>query len=84
MNKYNHYISIIFEKAKADLIAEVRRGYLGILWWFIEPLLYLSVFYVVFVFVFDRGGEDGVAFLLTGLVVWKWFSSGVMHCVLGA
>ena len=62
---------LIIQKAIADLISEARRGYIGILWWIIEPIIYMLVFYIIFVVVFDRGGEDRVAFLLTGLVIWK-------------
>lgn len=79
MNKFKHYFSLVIQKTKADLIAETRRGYLGILWWVIEPVIYMSVFYLIFVIVFNRGGENKVYFLLTGLVVWKWFSAAMMQ-----
>lgn len=80
MRSTRHYLSLIIQKSAADLISEARRGYLGILWWIIEPVLYMSVFYLIFVVVFDRGGEGRVAFLLTGLVVWKWFASSIPQC----
>jgi len=75
-----HYISLIAYKARADLLAEARRGYMGVFWWVIEPVLFMAVFYVVFVVVFRRGGDDAVAFLLIGLVVWKWFASTIPMC----
>jgi lipopolysaccharide transport system permease protein len=80
MKSTRHYFSLIVQKSAADLISEARRGYLGILWWIIEPVIYMSVFYLIFVMVFDRGGEDRVAFLLTGLVVWKWFATSIPQC----
>jgi len=80
MKSTKHYFSLIAQKSAADLISEARRGYLGILWWIIEPVIYMSVFYLIFVVVLDRGGEDRVAFLLTGLVVWKWFVSSIPQC----
>jgi len=75
-----HYISLIVYKAQADLLAEARRGYLGMLWWIVEPVLYMAAFYVVFVVVFKRGGDHAIAFLLIGLIVWKWFGSAVPMC----
>ena len=75
-----HYLSLILQKSASDLISEARRGYLGILWWIIEPVVYMLVFYLIFVIVFNRGGEDRVAFLLTGLVVWKWFGNSIPQC----
>jgi lipopolysaccharide transport system permease protein len=68
---------IIKYRALAELRAEVRRGYLGMLWWILEPLLYMSVFYVLFAVGLRRGGPDFVPFLLTGLVAWKWFATSV-------
>jgi len=72
-----HFFELVMTKAKADLMAEARRGYMGMLWWVLEPVLYMSVFYVVFGLLFKRGGEGFVPFLLCGLVLWKWFDACV-------
>jgi len=77
MSSFNHYITLIYQKSLSDLKAEARRGSLGILWWIVEPLLYVSVFYVIFSLIFDRGGDNAIQNLLTGLIVWKWFDSCV-------
>jgi lipopolysaccharide transport system permease protein len=37
----------------------------------------MVVFYIVFGIIFQRGGEGYVAFLLVGLVVWRWFDNTV-------
>ncbi len=50
---------------------------MGVLWWIIEPLMYMSVFYVVFVHLFHRGDENFILFLLTGLIAWKWFHATI-------
>jgi len=70
-------LDLIWYRAVCSLEAEAARSYLGFLWWFIDPLLYLTVFYVVFAVVLNRGGDDFVAFLLAGLVIWKWFEASV-------
>jgi lipopolysaccharide transport system permease protein len=80
MISINQYLLLILQKSTSDLVAEARQGYLGMLWWVIEPVLYLSVFYFIFVAVFDRGGKDSVVFLLIGLVIWKWFGSSIPKC----
>lgn len=74
------YLLLVMQKSVSDLLAEARQGYIGILWWIVEPVLYLSVFYFIFVVVFDRGGKESVAFLLIGLVIWKWFGSSIPKC----
>lgn len=72
-----HFIDLVVQKAKAGLRAEASRGYLGVLWWILEPVMYMTIFYFVFLHLFQRGDENFVIFLLTGLIVWKWFISTV-------
>ncbi len=71
------YLELIRHSGSAELKQEASRAYLGILWWILDPIFYLSVFYVVFVLVFKRGGEGFVPFLLCGLVFWRWFDSSI-------
>lgn len=66
-------MDLVIQKAKAGLRAEASRGYLGVLWWVIEPVMYMTVFYIAFTHLLNRGDENFVTFLLTGLIVWKWF-----------
>lgn len=70
---WQYLIDLVFQKAKAGLRAEASRGYLGVLWWVIEPVMYMCVFYIAFAHLLNRGNEKFVIFLLTGLIVWKWF-----------
>ncbi len=74
---YRHFIDLVLQKARAGLRAEASRGYLGVLWWVIEPVIYMGVFYTVFAHLRGKGDESFVMFLLTGLIVWKWFHSSV-------
>lgn len=74
-----HYLDLILYKTVADLRAEANRGYLGMLWWVIEPIMYMFVFYVVFTTIELTSGSNFVTFLLCGLVFWKWFASTVTH-----
>lgn len=61
----------------ADLRTEVARRLLGFLWWIIEPLMYVAVFYLVFGLGMRQGGADYAPFLLCGMVPWKWFDGSV-------
>lgn len=71
------YIELIIYRALADFRSEVSRMYLGIIWWVLEPLLYVLVFYVVFGIGFRQASHTYVPWLLSGLIVWKWFDSSV-------
>jgi len=70
-------IDVIRYQVHAELRAEMDRAYFGLIWWIVEPVLYMLVFYVVFSMLFNRGGPDFVPFLLCGLVAWRWFDASV-------
>jgi len=71
------YLDIVLFKTWADLRVEASRAYIGFFWWFIEPILYMAAFYLIFGLGLRMGGEDFVYFLLCGLIPWKWFSSTI-------
>lgn len=71
------YLELVFYRAWAELRSEVARVYLGVVWWVLEPILYISVFYLVFGLGFRQGDEGFVEFLLCGLVPWKWLDGTV-------
>jgi lipopolysaccharide transport system permease protein len=73
------YLHILRYQSVSELKQEISKKYLGFLWWLLDPILYMSVFYLIFATGL-RGaarGPDFVWFLLCGLVPWKWFSSSM-------
>lgn len=68
---------LIWTKAIFNLRSETQRNYLSYLWWIIEPLSHMVVYFMVFGFLLQRGGEGFTTFLLTGLIPWMWFSKAV-------
>jgi lipopolysaccharide transport system permease protein len=71
----HRYIELITYRALADFRSEVSRMYLGIVWWVLEPLLYVAVFYVVFGIGMRQASATYVPWLICGLMVWKWLDS---------
>lgn len=72
-----HYLDVVFYRAFTEIKTEIYSQWLGLLWWILEPLLYMGVFYIIFAILGLRGGGDIVPFLLVGLVPWKWFAASV-------
>lgn len=81
MRPVRNYWDVIWLRAAAELHKDVTRTYLGILWWVIEPVMYMTAFYLIFALGVRRGegGEGFVGFLLAALVFWKWFSTTVIQ-----
>jgi lipopolysaccharide transport system permease protein len=84
---WKHYIHLILIKTHANLKAEASRNYLSYIWWMLEPILQMFVYYFVFHFMLRRGTENYAAFLLSGLIPWLWFNKAVlgsMECIVAA
>ncbi len=47
---------------------------LGWLWWILDPLFLMGVYYFLIKGIFGRGGEDYHVFVLTGIVSWQFFA----------
>lgn len=71
--------SLVLYKAQAGLRSEASRYYLNLAWWVFDPILSMSVYYLVFGVLLERGGPDFVQFLLVGLVTWNWFGNTLRH-----
>src|SRR5699024_7944466 len=72
--------ALVAVRASATLRADKRRSYLGYLWWALEPMIWLGAFWFAFASGLKGGGSghDFVAFLMCGLVPWKWFATSFM------
>ena len=57
--------------------AEYRNTILGYFWWILDPLLMGIVYYFLRVVILGMEGENVGAFLIIGLVAWKWLASVV-------
>jgi lipopolysaccharide transport system permease protein len=76
-----HHRNIIYYKARVHLISEASRTYLSILWWIIDPIIQMAIFYIVFGVLLERGTENFVVFLLIGLISWQWFANSINHAM---
>lgn len=72
-----NYGEILLYGVYSDLRTEIAKRFLGFLWWIIEPVMYMAVFYLVFGLALRQGGADYVPFLLCGMISWKWFDGSV-------
>ena len=71
------YLALMDMLARLQLKAEARRVLLGYLWWIVEPLLYVAVFYLVFVKLMGNRQSDFLVFLAVGKLAFIWFSKSV-------
>jgi lipopolysaccharide transport system permease protein len=65
--------------ARMSLKADASRYFLGYVWWILEPILFVAVFYVVFELILQTRSDNFVVFLMCGKFTFIWFSKSVTH-----
>jgi lipopolysaccharide transport system permease protein len=73
----SQYFRLVDTMARMALRADASRYFLGYIWWVLEPLLYVGVFYVVFNIILESGRADFLVFLMCGKLAFIWFSKSV-------
>ena len=82
MNQFKslaNYFEIIATHAWASIRSEARQTYAGYLWWLIDPLMFIAVYYIVFSLILGSKTEDFVLFLLVGILAFQWFQSSIQE-----
>lgn len=84
MKEIYAYREMIFSLVRRDLKGRYKGSALGFLWTFINPLLQLGVYTMVFSVIMRNGIEDYYLFLFVALIPWIFFNtslSGGSSCI---
>lgn len=76
---YEIYIKrrLIYELAKRNFQQQYMGSYLGFIWVFLQPLIFIGILYSVFTLGFRTGGATDIPFvvyLITGMIAWMYFA----------
>ena len=71
------YWFLIKQLVQRDFKVRYKRSVLGVFWSFLNPLLMMTVQYVVFSQLFKSDIDNYPVYLLSGLVVFNFFNEGV-------
>ncbi|HOO49244.1 MAG: ABC transporter permease [Saccharofermentanaceae bacterium] len=71
------YREMIFSMVQKDLRGRYKGSFLGFLWTFINPLLQLLVYNLVFSIILRSGVDKYYLFLFVALIPWIFFSSAI-------
>ncbi len=84
MKEIYAYREMIFSLVRRDLKGRYKGSALGFLWTFINPLLQLGVYTMVFSVIMRNGIKDYYLFLFVALIPWIFFNtslSGGSSCI---
>ena len=72
---YN-YRELLKTNIKKDIRGKYKGSFLGVLWSFLNPLLQVVVYAIVFPYLMRGAGIDNyVVYLVTGIIPWTYFST---------
>ena len=71
------YRALLWSLVQRELKARYRGSVLGFLWTFLNPLLLMLVYSLIFSVYMRNSMENYTFFLFIGLLPWLWFSSSI-------
>ncbi len=75
LKNFSKYRFLLSELVVKEIKLKYRRSYLGILWTLLEPLLTMIVLSTVFGKIFGNRGESFPVYVLTGRLLYTYFSN---------
>lgn len=71
------FLDLTFTHAWASIRSEARQTTLGYLWWLLDPLLFIGVYYLVFGVILKSKTDDFIVFLIIGILAFQWFQMSI-------
>lgn len=75
-NLYN-YRELLKTSVKKEIRGKYKNSFLGVLWSFLNPLLQILVYAIVFPLILKNNEKNYVIFLCCGLIPWTFFSTAI-------
>lgn len=73
-NLYN-YRELIKTSIKKDIGGKYKHSFLGVLWSFINPLLQIAVYAIIFPLIMKNDIPNYTVFMVCGLIPWNYFAT---------
>jgi ABC-type polysaccharide/polyol phosphate export permease len=77
LNDLNRYKEFLKSNVKKDIRGRYKGSFLGVLWSFINPLLSVLVYAIVFPYIMRIKIENYLIYLITGIIPWTFFTSSI-------
>ena len=71
------YRELLKTNVKKEIRGKYKNSFLGVLWSFLNPLLQIVVYAIVFQLILKNPQENYAVFICCGLIPWTFFSSAI-------
>ena len=75
------YRKLLLTNTKKAIRGKYKASFLGILWSFINPLLQILVYAIVFPYLMRNTVDNYLVYLVTGIIPWTFFTTVILDCV---
>ena len=75
------YRELLKSNTKKEVRGKYKHSFLGVLWSFLNPLLQIMVYAIVFPLILRNKQEHYLVFLCCGLIPWNFFSISINHTI---
>ena len=69
------YRELLKTSIKKDIGGKYKNSFLGVLWSFVNPLLQIIVYAIIFPLIMKSDIPNYVVFMVCGLIPWNYFST---------
>ncbi|SFD56831.1 ABC transporter permease [Sharpea azabuensis] len=73
------YRELLKTNVKKDIRGKYKASVLGVLWSFINPLLQVAVYAIVFPYILGASQQNYIVYLVTGIIPWTFFQMAVIQ-----
>lgn len=73
------YRELLKTNVKKDIRGKYKASFLGVLWSFINPLLQVIVYAIVFPYIMRVQTDNYLIFLICGIIPWTWFTTSITN-----
>lgn len=73
----NQYREFLKTNVKKDIRGKYKGSFLGVLWSFLNPLLSVVVYAIVFPYIMRIKVENYLIYLITGIIPWTFFTTSI-------
>ena len=71
------YRELLKTNIKKEIRGKYKGSFLGVLWSFVNPLLQILVYAIVFPYIMKVQTENYLIFLICGIIPWTWFTTTI-------
>ena len=69
------YRELLKSSVKKDIGGKYKNSFLGVLWSFVNPLLQIAVYAIIFPLIMKNNIPNYTVFMVCGLIPWNYFST---------